>query len=161
MSAVERKEAAEFLGVSLSTLDRFASQGRLTRGRGKGKTKPVTVFAQEDLERLKKELETQQLGRTFLSPETTRPTDSVGFRLDPYYVGRLQSEGAALGLSAGEYARKLVVQSLEDDRQGDFAKELKALRDGLAQLFYTLLVMKLGVDEIEAKKFVDETLRNY
>ncbi|OJU62046.1 MAG: hypothetical protein BGO01_16775 [Armatimonadetes bacterium 55-13] len=151
---MERREAAEFLGVSLSTLDRLASQGRLTRGRGKGKTKPVTVFAREELERLKRELETEQPPRTSPTSTSLKPTDSVGFRLDPYYVGRLRAEGAAVGLSAGEYARKLVVQALEEDRDARFHRELSALRENLAEMFYIVLVTKLGASEKEATEIV-------
>jgi len=132
---MERTAAAEFLGVSVSTLDRFASQGRLTRGRARRKTRPVTIFDEVELARLKAEI--AQSGKALRAslPEPPKAQDAVGFRLDPYYVNRLKEEGAANGMSAGEYARKLVIQGLETSRpelpatdSAKAARELAALK---------------------------------
>ena len=137
MESIERVQAAEFLGVSVSTLDRLASQGRLTRGRARRKTRPVTVFEVAELTRLKAELEESGRAVRATLREAHKSQDAVGFRLDPFYVERLRAEGAAVGMSAGEYARRLVVQSLETAAHGpasegetgrSVANEVRALR---------------------------------
>lgn len=130
---MERREAADFLGVSLSTLDRLAAQGRLTKGRARRKTRPVTVYDEGELQRLKSELEQQGSRTTTACPPATKPQDAVGFRLDPYYVAQLKAKGAPLGMSAGEYARKLVIQALEQEGMELIREELSALRRSLAE----------------------------
>lgn len=155
---MERAEAAEFLGVSLSTLDRLASQGRLTRGRAKRKTRPVTVFDEEELRLLKEELQETKEPQVFLRQNTPKASGGVGFRLDPYYAERLVEEGRKRGVSAGEHARTLVIRALEDDREEAFRSELSRLRQNLAQMFYTVLVAKLGADEKGAMEIVEGLL---
>lgn len=156
--AIERREAAEFLGVSVSTLDRLASQGRLTRGRARRKTRPVTTFDESELKALKAELEIAKPSDVLKQRPTEKTPDTIGFRLDAYYVARLKAEGEARGMSAGEFARSLVIQSLENGREEKFANEVRLLREGLAHTFYTLLVMKFGVSEEEAREFVNTTI---
>lgn len=159
MEAVERVEAAEFLGVSVSTLDRFASQGRLTRGRARRKTRPVTTFDEGELSRLKAELAESGRAIRQAAPEPVKAQDAVGFRLDPSYVERLKCEGAKRGMSAGEYARRLVVRSLEDDGEERLQGELRALRENLAEMFYLVLVTKLGASEKDASDVVASLTR--
>lgn len=154
MGAMERAQAAEFLGVSVSTLDRFASQGRLTRGRARRKTRPVTTFDEGELTRLKAELEQAGKAVKTVVPEAGKPQDAVGFRLDPSYVERLKSEGAKRGMSVGEYARSLVVRGLEDTGAQELAEELKALRKGLSNMFYIILVQQFEATPEEAQKLI-------
>ena len=151
---MERAQAAEYLGVSVSTLDRFASQGRLTRGRARRKTRPVTTFDEAELKRLKSELE--QAGRTprATDPAPIKPSDAIGFRLDPAYVARLKREGEKRGLSAGEYARTLVVKGLEDSDAQRFAEEIRALRKSLSGMFYLILTQRFGLTEREAQELL-------
>lgn len=156
---MERQEAAEFLGVSISTLDRLASQGRLTRGRARRKTRPVTVYDPQELERLKAELATESREVFRRLNTTEKPRDAVGFRLDPYYVKLLKQEGDKLGLSPGEYARRLVIRSLESTSEDKFAQELAALRNGLSGMFYLILVQKFGATEDEANAVVNAISR--
>lgn len=158
MKAVERLEAAEYLGVSLSTLDRLASQGRLTKGRSKRKTRPVTVFDEGELAQLKGELQSTKSLATPKPHGQAKIPDGVGFRLDPYYVERLLAEGGKRGMSAGEYARTLVVRALEDDREEGFRKELASLRTNLAEMFFLILVSKLGASSEDAKAVVSSIL---
>lgn len=153
-SSMERAEAAAFLGVSVSTLDRFASQGRLTRGRAKRKTKPVTIFDRAELERLKGELGTTKPVALPARKSASKVPDAVGFRLDPYYAGRLKAEGEQQGMSAGEYARRLVIRSLEETPTDRFAEHLKTLQTSLTGMFYLILVEKFGASEDEANELV-------
>lgn len=156
---MERKEASEFLGVSLRTLDRLAAEGRLRKGRGLKKTRPVVLFDRAELESLKAELGGDRAERKVFRRLNMDVKDSVGFRLDPHYIRRLSERAAALGLSPGEMARKLVIESLEDTRVEQFKEEVSMLREGLAHAFYALLVMKLGVAEGEAEEFVNANIR--
>lgn len=155
---MERKAAAEFLGVSVSTLDRIASQGRLKRGRAKGKTRPRTVFDDQELAVVKKELSRAQPTAPPVEAAPPKPRDTVGFRLDPHYAQRLAEEGGRHGMSAGEYARKLVIQGLEDGRADLFRGEVRALREGLADAFHAFLTLKCDVDGEEATEFVNDTI---
>ncbi|RYG99221.1 MAG: hypothetical protein EON58_04700 [Alphaproteobacteria bacterium] len=158
MTGMQRREAAAYLGVSLSTLDRFASRGRLTRGRAKSKTKPVTVFDPAELESLKAELGQAKPTDIFRRVNSERPQDAIGFRLDPFYVERLKEEGARHGMSPGEYARRLVVRSLEDTATDRFREELHSLREALADTFHAFLTLKCGISPEDATRFVKDTI---
>lgn len=157
---MERKEAAEFLGISLRTLDRLGSEGRLKKGRALRKTRPVVVFDLDELKALKAELERQATAPKSYRRAEDAPKDTVAFRIDPHYLARLSTEGKAQGLSAGEYARRLVIRALEDTRTEEFRDEVKRLRGALGHTFYTLLVMKFGVSEREAEEFVASTIES-
>ncbi len=155
---MEKREAAEFLGVSIRTLDRFAKAGRLSKGRAKKKTRPVVVFDRTQLEKLKEELVETRPSEVFRRLNTAKPKEAIGFRLDPYYLGLLSQKGQEHNLSAAEYARKLVVQGLEDTRVAEFRDEVKGLRTALGHTFYALLVMKFDMSEREAEEFVASTI---
>lgn len=133
---MNRQEAAHFLGVSVSTLDRLASKGQLSRGRARGKTRPRTDFDVGELERLKAHLE--QAGRSKppveLSPLAPPTSNAVGFRLDPHYIERLRSEGEQQQLSPGEYARKLVIQGLEGGPREYLRDEMATLQRDLTAI---------------------------
>ena len=152
---MERKAAAEFLGVSMSTLDRFASQGRLTRGRARGKTRPLTVFDREELASLKEEFARKAEAMPKV-PIAERPQDAVGFRLDPHYVRRLAEAGAKEDMSAGEYARRLVIRGLETEPGEAYAREIRTLRHALSGMFFLILVERFGVSHDEAHVLVTE-----
>jgi len=61
---MNKKEAADYLGVSERAVERYTKAGRLSARYEKGKTRPVAVYAQDELRRLKGELE---------HPATIRP----------------------------------------------------------------------------------------
>lgn len=151
---VERREAAEYLGVSVSTLDRLASQGKLSRGRARRKTRPVTTFDEEELQQLKAELSEKARVKVVPATRQTKYPDGIGFRLDPYYVERLKNEGEQRGMSAGEYARSLVVRGLEETAVHRFADEVETLRRNLSGMFLLILIEKFGVTEEEANDWI-------
>ena len=155
---MERKEAAEFLGVSLRTLDRLGAEGRLRKGKALRKTRPVVVFDAVELTELKAELSANIAGRKVFRRLNTPPNDTVGFRLDAHYLSRLAERGKASGQSPGECARTLVIRALEDTKPEEFTKEVQRLREGLADTFFSFLTMKCDVSEEEAKQFVRETI---
>ena len=55
--AMNKQEAAEFLGVSVRALERYVQQGRIGGRYEKGKTRPTLVFDRAELEAFKAELE--------------------------------------------------------------------------------------------------------
>ena len=116
------------------------------------------MFDVEELERLKEELREKREPQAFLRQNTPGVPEGVGFRLDPYYAQRLVEEGRKRGVSAGEHARTLVVRALEDDREEALRSELLRLRQNLAQMFYTVLVTRLGADEEGAMEVVEGLL---
>lgn len=82
----------------------------------------------------------------------------MGFKLDPFYRSMLEAQGSVFGMSAGAYARKLVIQSLEDSTSLRIERELRRTRESLGALFYALLTTKLGSSPAEAKAIVDRTI---
>ena len=53
---MNKKQAAEFLGVSVRAIERYTQQGRLTVRYEKGKTRPTANYDQTELEAFKQEL---------------------------------------------------------------------------------------------------------
>jgi excisionase family DNA binding protein len=70
---MNKKEAANYLGVSTRAIERYTSQGKLSVKYEKGKTRPVAIYDPEELEKLKEELETPVYKP---SVETTTNTDN-------------------------------------------------------------------------------------
>ncbi len=129
-----KQEAADFLGVSKRTLERYASQGRVRAIYRKGRGHPVPEYEEEDLLSLKAGLEPA------LSPPPGKALPSsepLSFRLDEHYLKRLGEEGEKRGISAGAYARLLVIDALEEG-------ERERLRGDVAEL--RRLVVLIGED---------------
>ena len=151
---MDKRQAANFLGVSTRTIERLVASGKLVQKRQKGKTRPVGVFAEADLKRVKNELDKARPEEVFGRPNTPKPQDAIGFRLDPFYVKKLTEIGKQSGMSPSEYARRLVIRSLEGQIQSGTADELTALRKSLADMFFLVLVSKLDATEAEATEIV-------
>jgi len=94
----------------------------------------------------------------FGRPNTPKPLDSIGFRLDPLYFKQLEQQAQVKGLSAGAMARHLVIQGLEESRLEQIRDEFSAMRDDMADFYFALLVMKFGMQEAEANDLVKQTL---
>src|SRR5262249_10305189 len=95
--------------------------------------------------------------------ETTTP---VGFRLNEPDRKRLTEAAAQLGLSPGAYARRLVLESLDDENHRQILTELTELRDAVARLHQalaaataTMLVWAGKASAEEAEEFVRSNLR--
>lgn len=153
---MEKQEAADFLGVSVRTVERLAAQGRLTKGRARRKTRPVVVFDRTQLETLKEDLQSANR-RIAVTPNGDRPKEAIGFRLDPYYIDRLSTVGENHGLSPAEFARKLVIEGLEDTKLDDVREEISRLREGLGHMFYAILVKQFGMSADAADTLVQQT----
>lgn len=93
----------------------------------------------------------------------TRP---VSFRLDEQYLERLKKEAAKYGMSAGDFARRLVIDTLEDterrkvhDELRDVKRQIAELRDDVATAALALLVGAGKTEKEEAREWVQAHLR--
>ena len=87
-------------------------------------------------------------------PNTPKPKDAIGFRLDPFYIKLLTEEGEKVGLSSSEYARRLVILGLEEPSSENAFSEVEAIRHSLSEMFFLLLVSKMGATDAEADEIV-------
>lgn len=85
---MNKKEAAEYLGVSIRALERYVQQGKLSVRYEKGKTRPTANFDQAELEAFKVELnqptikpaiESRQIATDFNDESHTTDIQPVDF----------------------------------------------------------------------------------
>ncbi len=58
VSSMNKKDAAEFLGVSVRAVERYTQQGKLSVTYTKGRTRPVAEYRQDELDALRAEINT-------------------------------------------------------------------------------------------------------
>ena len=77
---MNKKEAANYLGVSTRAIERYTKQGKLSVKYEKGKTRPIAIYDQEELEKLKEELSTPVYQPSVVTTTNTDNNDitSVG-----------------------------------------------------------------------------------
>lgn len=155
---MDRREAAQFLGVSLRTLDRLSAKHHLTKGRVQMRTRPAVVFVRAEIEALKAALDIGRRTTKAYGCTEVLLTGTVAFRLDNHYMARLSQAGSEHAMSPGEYARHLTIRALEDTSIDEFSLQVKRLRESLADTFYAFLTMKFGVSEDEANRFIEKTI---
>ena len=156
-----KAEAAATLGVSVRSLERLVSEGRIKQGRGLLAGRRVATFDQQDVKTLRDSLDSGRKPRRSPEalPDAPSESVSVSFRLSRIHVEHLRREGAALGLSVGETARLHVVRAVEKSAGDDAAaRETRRLREALAETFFNFLVLKCDTPKVEAKRFVRENL---
>jgi hypothetical protein len=159
-----KREAAEFLSISPRSLERYTRQGRIRAHYQKGRGHPVPIYEEGDLEALKADL-----GPTLAPPsgKATATSETVSFRLDKHYRARLIDEGEKRGISAGAYARLLVIDTLEDGEHerlrtdlGELRRLVALLSEDLATAAMALLLHGGRVEqEAEAREWVIANLR--
>ena len=71
---MNKKEAAEYLGVSTRAIERYTQKGKLGVKYSGGKTRPIAIYDQEELDRLKEELETT-IHKPVIESAPTTPTN--------------------------------------------------------------------------------------
>jgi hypothetical protein len=125
-----KREAAEYLGVSIRSLERYTKNGQLSCRYVPGKIGPRPVYDEPDLAAYKIRLQARKKRESVRvdSPEAMR---TIGFRLAPEYIDRLTDEAAKHSMSPRAYARQLLVGALEDFRYSELLAELEALREDL------------------------------
>jgi hypothetical protein len=95
-----------------------------------------------------------------------KPRGQYGFRLDPAIAKKLETEAEKRGLTAGRYARLLVIDALsESDDENRVPEQLEALRDEVQTLKENLVTATIAIlqtaaelPEEEVRKWVDENL---
>lgn len=93
-------------------------------------------------------------------------TKPISFRLDAHYLEHLKREAAQYGMSAGDYARRMVIDTLEDverkktqDQMRDLKREIVDLRADVATTALALLVGAGKIGKDEAQMWVRENLK--
>jgi len=91
---------------------------------------------------------------------------TVGFQLEDGYHRRLEREGKDFKMSAGQYARQLVIDALDDANRERLEKrmvmletEVSELRSDLATAVEALLIVAGNYPKEKAKEWVDRNLR--
>jgi hypothetical protein len=97
-----------------------------------------------------------------------KPPESISFRLSETYMNALMKRAAGGRVSAGEYARQVVIDHMEDAMRERLEEELYRLQTEIAFLrgdFATtveallVLVGAGNVKPLEAQAWVEERLR--
>jgi polyhydroxyalkanoate synthesis regulator phasin len=100
----------------------------------------------------------------------TKPK-TVGFQLDEEYLKRLEEEAAKHKMSAGQYARRLVMDALDDTERKVIKEEVSELNENVEDLRLCLadsveaILTTLGASEKlviskeQAREWVDENIR--
>lgn len=148
------REAAERLGVTPRTLQRYTKEGRIGARQEKGKTRSVTVYEEADVTALQATLESSPYAKR--SQNTALATDTITVRLDEHYLTQLALEGAKRGYSAGQYARQLIIGGLEDRH----SQELERLRKDVANATYATLAYGGKLTPEESEAWVRENLEH-
>jgi hypothetical protein len=91
---------------------------------------------------------------------------TVGFQLDEEYLDRLEKEAAKFQMSAGQYARRLVMDALDDtERQvikediSELSENVEDLRLCLAASVEAILAATKNVTKERAREWVDQNIR--
>lgn len=96
-------------------------------------------------------------------PSGTKP---VSFRLDEHYLERLKSVAAKYGMSPGDYARRIVLDSLENTENRKVLDELRSMKHGISELrgdvVTATLALLVGAGKVnmeEAREWVSKNLK--
>lgn len=145
---MRKAQAAKYLGIGTSTLERYMAQHRLPYRYEPGQRGNIVVFDERDLETFRAERARETAtGKTKAAPSAPGEKGSISFRLEQHYWKKLEALGRQRGLSVHEAARWLVMMSL-DNLQGDVIQghfieltdRLEELRIGLGRALATLMV---------------------
>lgn len=61
-------------------------------------------------------------------------SSTVSFRLDPHYIGRLQSKAEKQGVSIHELARRTIVDDLDDRKGEELLAKVESLKQETAKI---------------------------
>jgi excisionase family DNA binding protein len=74
---MNKKEASEFLGISIRQVENYAKQKKLSVQKEKGKTGDISVYDERELKRLKAELDSKRAVRPSVVTESNESTELV------------------------------------------------------------------------------------
>ena len=162
---MNEQEAAQYLNVTPRTLLNYRKAGRLSYRLVQGKTRPVIEYEKSVLERFKGELEARAQVPKIAKPPRLR---RVTFGLASHDYQELSEEAKKYDMKPGEYARRLMRESMESNLKGEMrelqaadtknTEEVKRLRSDVAGAFEALLEF-LNLSPQEAQAWVTENLR--
>jgi excisionase family DNA binding protein len=73
---MNKKEAAEYLGISSRQIENYAKQNKLSVRKEKGKTGDIAVYDEKELRRLKAELDSKRIVRPAVTNENDESNES-------------------------------------------------------------------------------------
>lgn len=104
--------------------------------------------------------------RSQRTPRKKRPSYTVGFRLDSYYVSLLERGAAAYEISIHEYARQRLVELLDRQEETRLLEEasqtrvaVSSLREDLARTLEVLLANLTSADPKAIRDWISANLR--
>ncbi|MES2462096.1 MAG: helix-turn-helix domain-containing protein [Armatimonadota bacterium] len=164
---MKEADAAAYLNLTPRTLRNYRNQGKLPYREVKGKTRPQIEYRQDDLDRLKAELQKQR--QRSLKPKATTPAlPRVTFGLPLAELADLTAEAKKYRMTPADYARRLVRERMETSFKSEAAEmrselakviaETRIIRKEFALAFEEVLRM-VGLPPDEAKQWVTDNLR--
>lgn len=133
---MNKKEAADYLGVSTRAIERYTAQGKLTPSYEKGRTGPAPVYDQAQLDELKKQMdESAEATHSTVQREKSDKSDKAdkhdkhgalvlrsGSRAD--LAAFITALDKARGLSIADIAAKPLLTRAEAQRYTGLSREL-------------------------------------
>ncbi len=93
-SAMNKQEAANYLGCSVRAIERYTQKGRLSATYVKGKTSPAAEYREEDLRALKVELDAELYPQR-PAVETPSPAKSANLAHNPAALATLSASASS------------------------------------------------------------------
>lgn len=160
-------EAIAYLNLTARTLRNYRKRGKLAYRQVTGKTRPVIEYDKADIDRLKAELDQQR--QQSPKPEPVKPAlPRVTFGLPPDEYDEFVRAAEKVGMTPGEYARRLAREQMES-RLLTETKELRAelaatkaemrQRHNEVSAAFEAVLEDTGLSPEAAKRWVDDNLR--
>lgn len=160
-------EATTYLHLTARTLRNYRQSGKLPYREVPGKTRPTIEYQQNDLDRLKVELEKRR--QRSKKPTPVKPAlPRVTFSLPNMEHKEVLAEAQKFGMAPGEYARRVVRERLESrllaeaeelrEQVNNMEAEMRKMRNEFSLAFEAVLEFG-GLSPEEAKEWVTHNLR--
>jgi hypothetical protein len=164
---ISEQQAAAYLGLTTRTLRNYRRTGKLAYREVRGKTRSTIEYLRSDLELLKNELTARRTRCHKPKTHSARGT-RLSFEMPLPELDELRRDAEKCGLSANEYARRLIRDRLEstymvqsDELRAELRQclvDVRKIRSEFAAGFEAVLEY-IGVSVADAKKWVNENLR--
>ena len=167
IAGMTESEATNYLHLTARTLRNYRRSGKLPYREVPGKTRPIIEYRQDDIDRLKAELQKQR--QRSLKPKTVAPAlPRVTFGLPPGELSELTAEAKKYGMTPADYARRLVRERMESSFKSEAVElryelakanaETRKIRKEFALAFEVVLEIA-GLPADQAKQWVTDNLR--
>ncbi len=103
-----KQQAADYLGVTIRSIESYAAKGKLTPAKAKGSRGDITVYDEKELEQLKKEREQIQFvpRPELAAPTTANPPTALARRRDVAEFFKLIETARAAAPTVSDLAAK-------------------------------------------------------